>query len=122
MNIEEYRDFCLSLPGVEEGFPFDSSTLVFKVMNKMFALTDVDNFAFINLKATPEDCIELREKYDGIKPGYHMNKKQWNSVYTDAFIGDELMYKWITDSYDLVVLGLPKKLKEELNELSNNKQ
>ena len=117
MNIEEYRDYCLALPGVTEGFPFNASTLVFKVMGKMFALTDVDHFNFINLKADPEYCIELRELYSGIKPGYHMSKSSWNSVYTDGSVDDELMYKLIKDSYDLVVLSLTKKLKEELKNL-----
>ena len=70
MNIEEYRDFCLLLPGVTEEFPFDINTLVFKVMGKMFSLTDVDSFASMNLKADPEYSIELREMYSGINPGY----------------------------------------------------
>jgi len=119
MNIEEYRDFCLSFPGVSEAFPFDSQTLVFKVMGKMFALTDVDEFKSINLKADPTYSIELRELYSGIKPGYHMNKKHWNTIETDGSVADELLYKLIKDSYTLVAKGLNKKLKDELNFLAN---
>jgi predicted DNA-binding protein (MmcQ/YjbR family) len=121
MNIEEYRDLCMSFSGVTEGFPFDGNTLVFKVMGKMFALTDVDEFRSINLKADPEYCIELREMYSGINPGYHMSKKHWNTVETDGSVDDELIVKLIKDSYDLVVSGLTRKLKEELAELSQNK-
>lgn len=119
MNIEEYRDYCLSLPGVTEEFPFDAETLVFKVMGKMFALTDVDAFKSINLKAEPEYCIELRELYSGINPGFHMNKKHWNTVDTDGSVDDDLMYKLINDSYALVVKGLTKKLKEQLKDMTN---
>ena len=120
MNIEEYRDFCLALPGVTEEFPFDESALVFKVMGKMFALTNVDKFEGINLKADPEESIDLREQYSGINPGYHMNKKHWNTVDTDGSVEDELMYILIRNSYDLVAKGLTKKLKEELDILSRN--
>lgn len=114
MNIEAYRDYCLSKPGVTEEFPFDENTLVFKVMGKMFALTSVETFAFINLKCDPEKAIELRETYSGVTPGYHMSKKHWNSVVTDFSIPDTLIEQWIDDSYDLIVQSLPKKLKEEL--------
>ena len=120
MNIEEYRDYCLSLPGVTEGFPFDHSTLVYKVMGKIFVLTDVDKFIFFNAKADPEYSIKLRERYSTIKPGYHMNKAQWNSIETDGSVDDDLMIQLIKDSYNLIVLGLTKKLKEELNSLKNN--
>ena len=117
MDIEFYREYCLAKLGVTEGFPFDKSTLVFKVMNKMFALTDVDLFTFINLKCDPERAIELREKYDSIQPGYHMHKAQWNSVYMDGTIPDNLTKELIDHSYELVVASLPKKLKMELDEL-----
>ncbi len=117
MNIEEYRDYCLAFPGVTEGFPFDASTLVFKVMGKMFALTDVDDFRSVNLKADPEYSIELRELYSGINPGYHMSKIHWNTIDIDGSIDDELIYKLIKDSYDLIVISLTKKLKEELKQL-----
>ena len=114
MNIEQFRDFCLALPGVTEEFPFGEETLVYKVMGKLFTLTNLDTFESINLKCDPEIAIELRERYDGVSPGYHMNKKHWNTVDIHAGISDKLIYQWIRDSYDLVVDSLPKKIKEEL--------
>ena len=120
MNIEEYRDYCLAKPGTTEHTPFGPDTLVFKVMGKVYALTGLDSFEFINLKCDPEYAVELREKYDGsIRPGYHMNKQQWNSVYTDGRVSDVLIKQLIDDSYNLIVDKLPKKLKEELKELNN---
>lgn len=115
MNIETFRDFCLSLPFTEEGFPFDSKTLVFKVAGKMFALTDIDDFDGINVKCEPEKAIELREKYPAVIPGYHMNKKHWNTILMDSSLPDKLILEWTKDSYDLVVKGLPKSLQRELS-------
>jgi predicted DNA-binding protein (MmcQ/YjbR family) len=109
LNIEEYRAYCIAKPGVSEGFPFDQSTLVFKVMNKMFALADIDTFEFINLKCDPERAIELRERFNGIQPGYHMNKAQWNSVYVHADVSDQLILELIDHSYALIVEKLPKR-------------
>jgi len=117
MNIEEYRDYCLSKKGVTEGFPFDQKTLVFKVMGKMFALTDIEGFSFINLKCEPEKAVELRETYNAIKPGYHMSKIHWNSVYVNNDAPDKLIYNLIDDSYQLIVNSLTKKLKIELESL-----
>jgi len=114
MDIEYYRDYCLAKKGVTEEFPFDQNTLVFKVMGKMFALCDVDLFASVNLKCDPEKAAELREKYDGIIPGYHMSKKHWNTVMMDGTVPDNLTKELIDHSYDLVVSGLTKKLKAEL--------
>jgi predicted DNA-binding protein (MmcQ/YjbR family) len=114
MNIEEFREFCLSLKGVTEDFPFDESTLVFKVMGKMFTLVDIDRFESINVKCDPEKAIELREHYPAVLPGYHMSKKHWNTVLTNGEIPDQLLKQWTRDSYDLVVKGLTKKLQEEL--------
>lgn len=121
MNIEEYRNYCISKPGVTESFPFDDKVLVFKVMNKMFALTNVDEFVSINLKCAPEHAIELREKYEGITAGYHMSKKHWNTCENESDIPDEVMKELINDSYNLVVSKLTKKLKEELKKLANEK-
>ena len=119
MNIEEFRDYCLAKPGTTEGTPFGPGVLVLKVMDKMYALTDIDTFEYINLKCDPEYAIELREKYDGsIRPGYHMNKKLWNSVDTDGNVSDEKIRHLINHSYELVVSKLPKKLKEELKNIS----
>lgn len=114
MNIEEFRDYCISKKGVTEEFPFDKNTLVFKVMGKMFALTDVESFEFINLKSDPEVAVELREKYEGVKPGYHMSKSHWNSVYTNSDVSDKMMKQFIDVSYGLIVNSLTKKMKEEL--------
>lgn len=114
MNIEEYRDYCLAKKGVTEGFPFDNKTLVFKVMGKMFALTDVEAFKSVNLKCDPEKAIELREHYHAVQPGYHMSKKHWNTVTNNSDAADDLMYQWIDDSYNLIVKSLTKKLQAEL--------
>ncbi len=113
MNIEEFRNYCLSKPAVTEEFPFDESTLVFKVAGKMFALTNVDDFQFINLKCDPDRAITLREEYDSIRPGYHMSKKHWNSVYQEA--GTKLIKELIDHSFELVVESLPKQIREDLS-------
>lgn len=115
MNIEELREYCLSLKGTTEHFPFDEVTLVIKVQGKMFALIPLDNpETQIALKCDPERAIALREKYDAITPAYHFNKKHWNSARIDPSISHALLCELIQHSYDLVVSGLPKKLKEEL--------
>lgn len=117
MNIESYREYCITKKGVTESFPFDNKTLVFKVMNKMFALTDVDEFTGINLKCDPERAMTLREKYTGIQPGYHMNKTHWNTVATQEDVNDQLLKELIDHSYELIVASLPKKLQTELKSL-----
>ncbi|RPD39720.1 MmcQ/YjbR family DNA-binding protein [Chitinophaga barathri] len=114
MNLDKYMQYCLSLPGTEEGFPFGEQTLVFYVKGKLFALLDVDAFESVNLKCDPDEAVELRERYEGVTPGYHMNKKHWNTVTFDGSIPDKLLLEWTRKSYDLVVAGLPKKLREEL--------
>ena len=114
MNIEEYRNYCISKKGVTEGFPFDETTLVFKVMGKMFALAGIAEFNYINLKCEPTKAIELREELEGITPAYHMSKIHWNSVSTLGNISNQLIYQLIDDSYNLVVSSLTKKLKTEL--------
>ncbi len=115
MNIEEYRDYCLSLPSTTEEFPFDNKTLVFKVCGKMFALTNIDLFKSINLKCDPEYAIELREKFPAVKAGFHMSKKHWNTIEMDNSIPTKQIQEWIKHSYDMVVKGLPKKVREELS-------
>jgi len=109
MNIEEIRVYCLSRKQTNEGFPFGDDTLVFKVKGKMFVLMNLEGELRLNLKCDPEEAIRLREKYDAVIPGYHMNKKLWNTVIADGSITDELLKKWINDSYELVVRKLPKK-------------
>jgi predicted DNA-binding protein (MmcQ/YjbR family) len=114
VNIDSFRSYCLDKPGVTEETPFGPETLVLKVMGKMFALTDVDAFAHIALKVEPEKGAELREQYTSVVPAYHMNKKHWINVVMDGGVPDKLVKKWIDDSYDLVVAGLPKKVREKL--------
>lgn len=114
MNIEELRTYCIKKKGVTESFPFDESTIVFKVGNKMFALAGINEFTYINLKCDPERAIELRETFNAVKPGYHMSKVHWNSVYVNMDLNDRLIYEMIDDSYNLIVASLPKKVRNEL--------
>ncbi|BDD05625.1 MmcQ/YjbR family DNA-binding protein [Aureibacter tunicatorum] len=116
MDIESYRTYCMSKKGVEEGLPFDENVLVFKVAGKIFALTDINDFEYVNLKCEPERSIELRESYEGIKPGYHMNKKHWNSVYIGADVNERMLMELTDDSYNLVYSKLPAKVRKELEE------
>ncbi len=117
MDLIGFRDYCLSKPGTSEDTPFDENTLVFRVMGKIFAITDIENFEFVNLKCNPDRAAELRHEHDEIRPGYHMNKKHWNSVYTTGSLPDKQILELADHSYDLIVSSLPKKLKEELNQL-----
>jgi predicted DNA-binding protein (MmcQ/YjbR family) len=117
MNIEEFREYCIKKKGVTEEFPFGIDTLVFKVMGKMFALTSLTEKPFsVNLKMNVEIVEEWREKYDDIKPGYHMNKKMWNTVTIgNGNISIREFYWMIDHSYGEVVKGLPQKTQEQLN-------
>ncbi|OEK05286.1 MmcQ/YjbR family DNA-binding protein [Roseivirga misakiensis] len=117
MYIDEFRDYCIAKPGVTEETPFGPDTLVLKVMGKMFALTGLDHFEFINLKCEPEKSAELREQWEGIRPGWHMNKTHWNSVFVDGSVPDNMIRDLIDHSYELVASSLSKKLKEELKSL-----
>lgn len=117
MHIEELREYCLSLKGVKETFPFDENTLVFKVMDKMFALTDLSGEFWVNLKCDPEKAIRLREEYPAVTPGYHMNKNHWNTVTIDGTVDDILIKEWISESYEIVVKNLSKKQQKELQDL-----
>jgi predicted DNA-binding protein (MmcQ/YjbR family) len=117
MNIEELRDYCISKPAVTESFPFDESTLVFKVAGKMFLLTDLVDAFSMNIKNTPEKIIELREQYPSVLPGYHMSKIHWNTVMIDGTISDNLLKLWIDESYNLIVAGFSGKEKTLFVEL-----
>lgn len=117
MYIDEFRDYCLAKKGVEESTPFGPDTLVFKAMNKVFAITGIDTFEFVNLKCDPEKAAELREEYEGIRPGWHMNKKHWNSVMTDGSVSDQMIRELTDHSYDLIIESLPKKVRDEWAEL-----
>ena len=102
MDIERLRGHCIAKPDVTEDFPFGPDTLVFRVKEKLFALCDVGEFDGINLKCDPERAIDLRERYAGITPGYHMNKKHWNTVSTDGSVPDKLILDLVDHSYALV--------------------
>lgn len=114
MDIEVYREYCLAKPGVTEELPFGPDTLVFKVMGKLFALSGVEEFKSINLKCEPERATELRDRFPAVQPGYHMNKKHWNTVLMDGTLPHKMVLELIDHSYDLVVKGLPKKDREAL--------
>ncbi|MEA3503938.1 MAG: MmcQ/YjbR family DNA-binding protein [Bacteroidota bacterium] len=117
MNIEDLRTYCLAKSLVTESFPFDEKTLVFKVCNKMFALTNIEDGLSVNLKCKPEMALELREQYPNkVLPGYHMNKKYWNTIIIDGSINDCFIKQWIDDSYELVVSKLTKKQRQEISD------
>lgn len=114
MNIEEVREYCLNKPGTTEELPFDEFTPVYKVMGKIFCISGLNPPFFINLKCDPEYAVELRERYEQIQPGYHMDKNHWNSVYLDSGLPQHLITSLIDDSYNLIVSKLKKTLREEL--------
>jgi predicted DNA-binding protein (MmcQ/YjbR family) len=101
-------------PGVTESFPFDENTLVFKVCGKMFLLTDLEDQFSMNVKCDPAKALELRERYACVLPGYHMNKKYWNTVMIDGSVPDQVLLEWVDDSYKLVVGGLNRNDRESL--------
>lgn len=118
MDIESFRTYCMSKKAAEESFPFDEVTLVFKVMGKIFAILPLDEMQpKANLKADPELSVEWRERYHQVYPGWHMNKKHWNTVLLEEGLDDGFIRELIDHSYEMVVRGLPKRLKEELNNL-----
>ncbi len=115
MNLETLRTYCLSLPGVTEDLPFGEDTLVFRVKGKIFLLTSLTSeHPSFNIKCDPDKAIELREQYDFVKPGYHMNKKHWNTISMEGHLSESLVKPWIKDSYDLIVASLPAKVRAEL--------
>jgi len=103
MNIETIREYCISKRGATESLPFGDDTLVFKAGEKIFALANLDGDLSINLKCDPALAIELRERYSSVTPGYHMNKKHWNTIYLDGTIPDKEVFSWIDHSYELVM-------------------
>jgi predicted DNA-binding protein (MmcQ/YjbR family) len=114
MDLERFRSHCMAKKGVTEEFPFGENTLVYKVMGKMFALTDIVTFESINLKVDPEVGATLREEHASVEPGYHMNKKHWITVLMDGSIPDKLIKEWTDNSYDLVVKSLTRAVREKL--------
>lgn len=116
MDIEDVREYCLGLVGTTEGMPFDENTIVFKVISKMYCLEGLSEKR-INIKAEPEQVIHLIESYQGIKPGWHMNKKHWVTVELENFTDDSLLKDLILDSYELVIQKMTKKEKDLLKQL-----
>jgi predicted DNA-binding protein (MmcQ/YjbR family) len=115
MDIISAREFCISLPHVEETFPFDETILVLKIGGKMFALIALDGEPSIALKCNPELAISLRERFPAVLPGYHLSKKHWSTVLLNDTIPDRTIEEWILHSYGLVMDGLPKKVREGFN-------
>ncbi len=117
MHLEQLRDYCLSKAATTEGLPFGPDTLVFKAAGKMFALTGLDEEDLrVNLKCDPEYAIQLRERHEEVKPGWHMNKKHWNTVYIeDGDLSDDFIKELIDHSYDLIIKSLTKKKRAEYN-------
>ncbi len=114
MNIEELRDYCLQKPGASEGLPFGDDTLVFKVGEKLFLLITLSKGNSFNVKCDPELAVELREQFTEVQPGFHMNKKHWNTVYIDGNLTTRQLREMIDHSYDLIFKSLPKKLQEQI--------
>jgi predicted DNA-binding protein (MmcQ/YjbR family) len=110
MTIDAIREYCIRLKEVTESFPFGDDALVFKVKGKMFALLSLQD-KWLNLKCDPEKAIQLREQYESVTPGYHMSKIHWNTIDLDGNVPEKLLREWITDSYNLVIKGLPKKVR-----------
>ncbi len=116
MDIEAFRDYCMAKPGTTEELPFDEDTLVFKVCGKMYALCSISEFEKgIALKCDPEQAVLLREQYQQIKPGYHMNKLHWNTVLPEAGLPGQLLQELIDHSYFLVASKLTKAQKQSIN-------
>lgn len=116
MNIEEFREYCLSKPGARDKMPWAereySSLMIFEVGEKWFGLVDIDSFEFCNLKCDPEKSLDLQSRYRGVKPGWHMNKKHWISVYFHSDVPDSVIRELVDHSYELVFSKLPRKLKD----------
>lgn len=113
MNIEDFYNYCISKPDVTEDFPFDKDTLVFKVKEKIFALTSLKKWEegdhSVNLKCDPDYALELRSEYEAVQPGYHMHKKHWNTVFFNQDVPDKLILELIDHSYELVAKANKKK-------------
>ena len=115
MNIENLRDYCLFKKGAEETLPFGPDVLVYKVSGKVFLLCSLDAEQLqFNVKCNPDKAVELREQYECVQPGYHMNKKHWNTIIVDGSVSSNQIKEWIDDSYDLIIERLPKKQKDSL--------
>ncbi len=114
MDIEILREYCLAKPNATESTPFGPDPLVMKVHGKIFCLFSISNFESVNLKCDPENAEEMRANYMAIEPGYHMNKKHWNTVKFHQDASDDFILKMVDESYSLVANSLPKKLRETI--------
>ena len=115
MDILEYRDYCLSLPFVEESTPFDETTLVFKVGGRMFTYAGMENFRRLAVKCDPDEAVGLRERYEGVEAAWHGNKRHWNGIRTDGDLPDAFIREQLRHSYLLVAAGItPKALRQEI--------
>jgi predicted DNA-binding protein (MmcQ/YjbR family) len=113
MDIETLREYCLNKPGVEETLPFGADTLVYKVTGKIFLITGLnEERVSFNVKCDPDLAIELREQYECVQPGYHMNKKHWNTIIVDGSVPNKKLAEWIDHSYKLVAEKAPQKVKK----------
>ncbi len=113
-EFDDIRDHCLLQSHVTEEFPFDAHTCVWKVEGKVFALANLDDFSGVTLKCDPEKALELREAYDGVAPGWHANKRHWNTVRAESDVPRERVLEWIDHSYERVVAGFSKKQRAAL--------
>ena len=119
MNVESVRDYCLSLPAASEYFPFDETTLAFRVVDKIFAMIDLEDTQWFVLKCDPDYALELRDRHPEITAAWHMNKKHWNQLDLEGHLTDELIQKLILHSYKLVASKLPRKVTEAHPEIAD---
>ncbi len=122
MNIEQYRTYCLAKKGVTESIPFPKlqNVLVFKILNKMYTATDINTFDSFSIKCNPETIDELRAKYIALQEPSYFSKRHWSNVIMDGSVSDEILYKWLDISYDLVIANMSKKMQEKLKAVNNN--
>ena len=118
MNIESVREYCLSLPHATEDFPFDETTLAFRIGGRIFAMIDLERTEWFVLKCNPDMAIELREKYAEISPAWHMNKRHWNQINLFGYLSEELICSLIRHSYSLVVQKLPKAIRISFDDIN----
>ena len=116
MNIEDIREYCLTKPHTDEAFPFDETTLVFRLMGKIFACLDLERPNLVVLKCEPDYALELRDRYRGIEGAWHWNKKHWNQIHFDRDVPDTLIYALVDHSYEQVYKKIPRKVKAEYKE------
>lgn len=120
MNIESCREYCLGKPLATEDTPFDETTLVIRVMGKIFACLDMERPDLVVLKCEPAYALELRDRYSAIEGAWHWNKKYWNQIYFHGDVDDDLLCSLIDHSYEEVIKKMPKKTQELIRKTNNN--